>query len=240
MWYLEAAPESAGAAPGPRIPERTAMINADALFTRYKELRRNGYDARCAARAVIRPVEAPAIDWMDGSASIEIGPYMVELKQDYDDDPDLSWLGEFSNTPGPDAIDRTKTRAGTRAHEFRYWNPAVTLDEHYRELHGAGFSKADAWLKALEYRERIYSRIESFCHGYWVMIGITATARIDDIVCGDASLWGIESDAGDHIDEIAHELAREAVAAAAANRDTMICDRAQEIATLATTTRGTV
>lgn len=72
------------------------------------------------------------------------------------------------------------------------------------------------------------------------MIGITATARIGDMVCGSASLWGIESDADDYIDEIAHELAGEAAKAADAARDKMIHDRAQEIATLATTPRGTV
>lgn len=212
------------------------MIDADALFTRYKELRRKGYDARSAARAVIRPVETPAVDWTNGAATIETGPYTVEIKQEYDPDPDLSWLGMYSNIPGPDAIDRRNPGRN----EYRYWNPAITLAEHYRELHRAGLSKADAWLKALEYRERAYGRMESLCRGGWAMIGITATARIGDMVCGSASLWGIESDADDYIDEIAHELAGEAAKAADAARDKMIHDRAQEIATLATTPRGTV
>lgn len=145
-------------------------------------------------------------------------------------------MGRYSNTPDNDAI----IRRNPGRNEYRFWNPAITLAEHYRDLHRAGFSKADAWLKALEYRERDYNRIENFCRGDWAMIGLIATARIGDLVCGSASLWGIESDAADYIDELAHELSSEAAAEAEAERDRMIHTRAQEIATLAATRRGTV
>lgn len=212
------------------------MINADELFKKYKELRRKGYTAHNAARAVIKPTETPPVDWMDGTATIEIGPYTVEIKQEYDPDPDLSWLGRYSNIPDKDAI----IRRNPARNEFRFWNPTVTIGEYYRELHLTGFSKSDAWIKALEYRERDYNRVESFCRGDWAMIGIIATARIGSMQCGTASLWGIESDAADYIDEIAHELSRELAAAADANRDRMIQTRAQEIIVLASTPRGTV
>lgn len=211
------------------------MIDADAIYHRYKALRKKGYSAESAARNAINPTENPVVDWTNGAASVGIGPYTIEIKQEYDPDADLSWLGMYSNIPGPDAIDRTKTRAGTRAHEFRYWNPAITLDEHYRGLHRLGYSKADAWVKALEYREQDYNRIERFCRGDWTMLGIVAIARLGDMVCGSASLWGIESDNDEYINEIALEMANAAASAADNNRDNMIRARAHEIITLAAT-----
>lgn len=207
------------------------MIDADAIYPRYKALRKKGFSAENAARNAVNPPEKPAVDWTNGTAAVEIAPYTVEIKQEYDPDPDLSWLGMYSNIPGPDAIDRTTTRA----HEFRYWNPAITLDEHFRGLHRLGYAKADAWLKALEYREQDYNRAERFCRGDWAMLGIVAVARLGDMECGSASLWGIESDSGEYLDEIALEMAHEAVHAANANRNTMIRIRAEEIATLAST-----
>lgn len=216
------------------------MIDADAIYRRYKALRKKGYPAESAARNAVNPPDKPDMDWTNGAASVEIGPYTVEIKQEYDPDPDLSWLGMYSNLPGPDAIDRAKTSAGTRANEFRYWNPTITLDEHYRGLHRLGYSKADAWLKALEYREQDYNRIERFCRGDWAMLGIVAVARIGGMECGTASLWGIESDNDEYIDAIALEMAHEAAHAAAANRDSMIRARAEEIVTLASTPRRSV
>ncbi len=206
------------------------MRNADMMFKRYKALRRKGYSAESAAREVVRPQEKPLIDWTDGKAILEIGSYTVEIRQEYDDhNPDLSWLGEYSNKPGRDAI----ARRNVGRNEYSHWTPTISLGEHSQQLHRLGFSKADAWLKALEYRERDYSRMERFCRGDWAMIGIIATARVGGMECGGASLWGIESDSGDYIDEVADELAREAVKDADTRRDALIRARAEEIAALA-------
>lgn len=82
------------------------MIDTDALFKQYKELRRKGYTAHNAARAVVRPTKTSPVDWTDGTAIVEVGPYSVDIKQEYDLDPDLSWLGRYSNNPDADAITR--------------------------------------------------------------------------------------------------------------------------------------
>jgi hypothetical protein len=216
------------------------MKDADAMYRRYKALRKKGYSATCAARDAVRPQEKTVLEWTDGAASVEIGPYAVDIKQEYDPDPDLSWFGAYSDTPGVDAIDRDTTGDRGNSREYRYWNPATTLDEQYRDLHRAGHAKADAWLKALEYRERDYNRMERFNRGHWAMVGIVATARIGGMVCGSASLWGIESDGGDYIDEMALEIAGEAAHEADASRDSMIRARAEEIAALASVARRNV
>ncbi len=212
------------------------MIDIDAKFLRYKELRRKGYSAENAARAVIQPRVAPAIDWMDGAASIEIAPYAVEVRQVYDPNPDLSWLGEYSGKPGPDAV----ARANKGRNEHPYWNPAIPLGEHFRSWRRLGYARADAWLKALECREQDYNRMEGFYRGDWTVLGIIAAARLDGIVCGEASLYGIESDSGDYLDELAHELARTAAHDADSHRDAMIRTRAEEIAALAAVPRQSV
>lgn len=216
------------------------MKDANAMYRHYKTLRKKGYSAECAAREAVRPQKKHAVDWVNGSAAVEMTPYTVELKQEYDPDADLSWYGAYSNIPGVDAIDRAKTRDRTSARECRYWNPAISLDEHCRDLRRAGYSRADAWLKALEYRERDYNRMERLCRGDWAMLGIVAVARIGGMVCGSASLWGVESDCGEYMDEVALELTREAVRDADASRDRMIRARAEEIATLASTPRQSV
>ncbi len=212
------------------------MIDVDAQFRRYKELRRKGYSAENAARAAIRPQETPAVDWVNGTATVEIGPYTVEIKQEYDPAPDLSWLGEYSAKPGPDAV----IRASAGRNEHRYWNPAVSLDEHFRGWQRLGYAKADAWLKALECREQDYNRMEHFCRGDWAMLGIVAVARLDGMACGEASLYGIESDSGDYLDETAHEIGHAAACEADALRDVMIRTRAEEIIALANAPRQSV
>ncbi|MDR1611719.1 MAG: hypothetical protein LBT97_02920 [Planctomycetota bacterium] len=72
------------------------------------------------------------------------------------------------------------------------------------------------------------------------MLGIIATARLGNIVCGYASLWGIESDSLDYVDDIAREIAHEAASNADRNRDAMIRHRAEQITALATAPRGNV
>lgn len=192
-------------------------------------MRKQGYSAENAARAAIRPQKKSVVDWDNDSATVEIGSYTIELKKEIDPYPDLSWLGEYSNQPGPSAI----TRVNATSNQYRYWNPAISLDEEFQSWHRLGYSKVDAWLKALEWRDFTYNRMESYNRGDWVMMGITATARLGTMHCGESSLWGIESDSGDYLNEMAPELAQSAANEATANRDNMIRTRAEEIAALA-------
>lgn len=104
-----------------------------------------------------------------------------------DEDPDLSHLGEYSNTPDPRyCIDR-KERGDMRRGEYRYFNPSSNYD-------GEGMDE----LK--KYTEQDYDRMESHNNGGWCTIGIKAWARVQlngsvvmqKITSG--GLWGTESD----------------------------------------------
>jgi hypothetical protein len=60
-----------------------------------------------------------------------------------------------------------------------------------------------------------YNRMRQWCSDYWGYVGLIVCLVDDDddpIDDTNASLWGIESDAGDYLDEAARELADECAA----------------------------
>lgn len=122
----------------------------------------------------------------------------VKLVREVDTDPDLSHLGEYSNTASsPAAIDR-QARGDYERGRYRWFNPAMTGEET---------GNPDS-------PEQDYRRMEDYNRGSWWMVGIWAEARV--ILTGDVAqtvrsggLWGIESDSDeDHFNEVeAEELA---------------------------------
>lgn len=56
-----------------------------------------------------------------------------------------------------------------------------------------------------------FERLRSWCNDGWNYVGVLVTASRDGIELGSASLWGIESDAGDYLDEVATELVDDAL-----------------------------
>lgn len=110
-----------------------------------------------------------------------------------DDNPDLSWLGEFSNDPGPNAIDHHATgRWLSRSFQGpRWFNPPND-----------------------EYGQQDYERLRDYHIGYWSMVGVVVTASFEGIELGSASLWGIESDSEDYLNEVAKELTEDAITVA--------------------------
>ena len=59
-----------------------------------------------------------------------------------------------------------------------------------------------------------YERLRQWCNDVWSWVGVVVTeVNADDEAIGEtASLWGIESDAGDYLAEVARELAGELLA----------------------------
>lgn len=152
-----------------------------------------------------------------------------------DDNPDTSWLGEYSSKPGENAIDR-EANGDMQRGELRYFNPAQHHDvdgwDHVSDLAvlnayakqiQAGYQELsrNAMIEALNasYRESDYQRMESLQRGDWNFVGITARAQV--ILSGSliqnirsGGLWGIESDSDEeHFEEVRQgqlaELGRE-------------------------------
>lgn len=118
----------------------------------------------------------------------------VKIKREVDTDPDLSFLGEYSNSAGDNAIDREE-RGGRGHGEYRYFNCAMS---------GEDTGNPDS-------PEQDYKRAEAYNAQQWCMIGIWVEAEV--ILSGDTvqhirsgGLWGIESDSGeDYFEEVQGE-----------------------------------
>ncbi len=101
-----------------------------------------------------------------------------------DSDPDLSYLGTFSNEPGPNAIEH-KPRD---YRECAYFNPAMTAEQT---------GNPDS-------PQQDYDRMLAYCRGDWEMLGIQARAVIAVDIAGkrwekklkSGGIWGVESDSG--------------------------------------------
>ena len=107
----------------------------------------------------------------------------VTIKHMPDENPDLSYLGEYSDKPSEIHIDRQE-RGDMGRNEMRYFN--------------LGCGDAD-------YIEQDYKRAEAYNRGDWLCIGIRAEAevsydagngsrRLEKFTSG--GLWGVESDSG--------------------------------------------
>jgi len=116
----------------------------------------------------------------------------ITIKHTLDEQPDLSYLGEYSNTPGEHCIDRQE-RGDMDRGEYRYFNL------------GCGDP---------EYLEQDYARMKACDDGLWCMLGIVAEAQVSYSI-GNGSkrletltsdgLWGVESDSDKELDVIDQE-----------------------------------
>ena len=154
--------------------------------------------------------------WRVKDLPIDKGGYMIKLEKvkvvwEWDECPDLSWLGEYTNTPGPGGIDRIATEDwGQR--EYRYFQPGNHVPFNSKDWdHVSEIVKAETIRKygSLEkasqaYAMQDYKRMEAYRRGHWHMTGCYAEATVSyEIGQGSrrletfssGGLWGIESDA---------------------------------------------
>ena len=103
--------------------------------------------------------------------------FRINVQIRLDEDPDLSYLGEFSDTPEKNAIDH---------HETGTWLSRSDRGPRY-------FNAADPNLTEEEIRKN-YDRLVEYYQGYWSTVGIVVTASRASVTLGVQSLWGLESD----------------------------------------------
>ena len=109
----------------------------------------------------------------------------VEIEIVSDDTPDLSFLGEYSNSPGDNAIDRQERGDMSRG-EFRYCNITMSGEDTGNP----------------ESVEQDYQRLESYNRGDWEMVCVRVKAVINTSQSGygrthtfrSPGIWGVESD----------------------------------------------
>lgn len=118
----------------------------------------------------------------------------ITVRKEIDTDPDTSYLGRYSNDPGPDSIDR-EARGDMGRNEYRYFIPGMTAEETGNP----------------ESPEQDYQRSEALNRGDWNYIGLWAEAEAQLTNNGpvqtirSGGLWGVESDSGEYLAEIAKE-----------------------------------
>ena len=118
----------------------------------------------------------------------------IKIKHTIETQPDLSYLGKYSNNPAEVHIDR-KERGNQGCGEYRYFN--------------LGYGDP-------EYIEQDYKRAESYNRQEWYVFGVMAVAivsystetvpasnRLETLTSG--GLWGIESDSEDYIETVENE-----------------------------------
>lgn len=91
------------------------------------------------------------------------------------------------------------------------------INDAYRDVYAqlrATFPSDRAYAAAAA--EADFARLKAWCEDDWYWVAVIVTAYKGGVKLGSASLWGIESDAGDYLREVANELADEAVSEAKA------------------------
>lgn len=174
--------------------------------------------------------ETVHLEWNERSSNdcmreceIELDGFTVKLQQVYDESPDTSWLGEFSETAGDNCLKMDPDNLPGERRDWRnrdsvYFNPGNGFYDLPRGKHGG--PNAEARKYAVQDRDRLLK----LYRGDFCFIGITAEVEIPDadhgdgskhvtgVTLGRGSLWGIESDSEQsYIDETALSIAREAV-----------------------------
>ncbi len=136
----------------------------------------------------------------------------VKIRVESDDHPDLSWLGEYTDN-APDSYDLKRGSAFCRRHRerntFRFFVPAMSVDEHHKELSRLGYSRGLSEDYARHYCRRDFERMETYGKDWW-MLGIWAEANvvINNVIqtVSSGGLFGVESDSkGDYLIEVARE-----------------------------------
>lgn len=128
----------------------------------------------------------------------KIGRATFVIKAVPDNDPDLSWIGEFCNYR-PGAIHRNPSYV--ERHQYEWFMPGNTFEDHYNGLLELKYSKGKAHDLARSYVAHDLQRLEDYDRGHWNMLGICVSMLVGGVEVASDSLWGIESDA----DEAYHE-----------------------------------
>lgn len=128
--------------------------------------------------------------------------------------PVSDWRRKSDKAPGELILcddNRTGLRCDTRCRFYDFqeacrialrdgWNtaPYDTPGETPRQR-AAGAARAD------------FERLRAWCNDEWHWCGVVVTAYRNGIELGSASLWGIESDSGEYLEQVARELCEEAM-----------------------------
>lgn len=135
----------------------------------------------------------------------------ITIKHMIDDNPDTSYLGEYTDKYVSGILGCIK-RQNPGRNEYKYFVPMNSYSQHRKDLQKMGYSKGVADYEARSYVYQDFNRFERLNRGDWFYMGIMAEAtvkysigqgnyRLENFTSG--GLWGIESDSdNDYIAEV--------------------------------------
>ena len=153
----------------------------------------------------------------DDSAECEAHGFTFRAAMEYDHYHGAPWQEEDRHGPVSDWVRRDK-RAGELvlcedSGSYRYYDFQEASKIAKRDgWDTAPFGQGTRGERAARAAMADYDRLRKWCGDQWHYCGVVVvTAYREDIALGSASLWGIESDAGDYLLEVANELLPEAL-----------------------------
>lgn len=172
-----------------------------ALTRRYLSLRRAfGHRASVALHYAKQPQIKP-LEWnanVDRAEWHQAG-FRLVARIETDNDPDYSYLGEFTTKWKRGAIKVDPSEAGdsriypSRRGEDVYYVPCNSYREHRKGLRALGYGKHAAHTLARSYVLQDMKRLRALNMQEWQYVGVVVTAYRNGIKLGQESLWGIES-----------------------------------------------
>lgn len=146
--------------------------------------------------------------------AIEQGGFTITARIEQDDDSTPPWDREDGHGEVSELESRPK-RAGEMTLSDLRWGRGA----RYYDFAGAvKLARRDGWgianppegatrrqIAALAARED-FERLRRWCNDDWSYVGVVVTVSARGVDLGTASFWGIESDAGDYLLEVANEL----------------------------------
>ena len=171
--------------------------------------------------------------YIDEAVTIERDGFTLTAKIHHDDTQDAPWDAEDGHGPVSDwRSDRWRKAPGERVlvrewRAARFYDFAEAVKIARRDGWGtAGDEGLTAGQKAVRAAEADFERLRAWCADDWSYVGVSVTVEREGVeLVGDFehALWGIESDAGAYLDEVAEELASQAIDAARAKLASL-CD----------------
>jgi len=124
-------------------------------------------------------------------------------------------------SPYSDAVERGANGLHKRHMQFFDGRTLLCADSDWHDCPNASYAQCYERLRAMTSPRQYaamaarddYERLRAWCNDEWSYVGVIVTVShaVTGIELGSASLWGIESDAGDYLEEIVRDLEPEAI-----------------------------
>ncbi|WP_280383679.1 hypothetical protein [Nocardia wallacei] len=187
------------------------------VIRRYRTGRTNGLSAAVAYRHAIAFEPARTYECCGDDAvrflldDPELTGLVVTATATPDDDPDRSWLGEYTDSWSPDVI---ATDLIAHGHPPRYFLPCYTVAARRADLSALGYARGPAQVEAeRQVREdaRMFTELDARV--------VTVSVRKAGVLLGEASVgtdFGPNASFEDQLVDVASDLLDEAIAEARA------------------------